>query len=352
MHLFSPLDIRGVKLRNRIAVSPMCEYSCEDGFATDWHLVHLGSRAVGGAALVITEATAVEQRGQISAADLGIWKDDHIASLERIAAFVRSQGAIAGIQLAHAGRKASTAAPWNGGAVILPENGGWIPVAPSPISFRENDPVPAELSCEQIAEVVAAFGAAAGRALAAGFQVIEIHGAHGYLLDEFLSPLANHRNDQYGGSFDNRIRIVLEVIGAIRKVWPESLPLFLRISATDWAEGGWEIGDSVELARRVKDLGVDLVDCSSGGMVPWAKITPGPGFQVPFAEQIRRQTGILTGAVGMITDPAQADKIIQGEQADLVLLARELLRDPYWPLHAAKALGIPVNPPVQYLRAW
>jgi len=353
MHLFSPLEIRGVKFRNRIAVSPMCQYSCEDGFATDWHLVHLGSRAVGGAALVIAEATAVEQRGQISAADLGLWKDDHIAPLARIAAFIRSQGAVPGIQLAHAGRKASTSPPWqNSGAVILPQNGGWTPVAPSPIPFLEQSPSPTELSTNEIGKIVAAFGAAATRALDAGFHLVEIHGAHGYLLGEFLSPLANHRTDSYGGSFDNRIRIVLEVITAIRKVWPESLPLFLRISATDWAEGGWEIGDSVELARRVKPLGVDLMDCSSGGMVPWAKINPMSGFQVPFAEQIRRETGILTGAVGMITEAMQADKIIQSEQADIVLLAREFLRSPYWPLHAARLLSSPATPPVQYGRAW
>lgn len=353
MHLFSPLEIRGVEFRNRIAVSPMCQYSCEDGFATDWHLVHLGSRAVGGAALVIAEATAVEQRGQISPADLGIWKDDHIAPLARIASFIRAQGAIPGIQLAHAGRKASTSPPWqNGGMRILPENGGWIPVAPSAIPFRENDPPPAELICHEIAAIAEAFGRAAKRALDAGFQLIEIHAAHGYLLDEFLSPLANHRTDGYGGSFDNRIRLTLEVIGAIRKVWPESLPLFLRISATDWVEGGWEIGDSVELAKRVKPLGVDLIDCSSGGMVTYAKITAFSGFQIPFAEQIRRETGIRTGAVGMITEPEQANKIIEGEQADLVLLAREFLRSPYWPLHAAKSLGISTNAPVQYGRAW
>lgn len=353
MHLFSPLEIRGVPFRNRIAVSPMCQYSCEDGFATDWHLVHLGSRAVGGAALVIAEATAVEQRGQISPADLGLWKDDHIAPLARIAAFIRAQGAIPGIQLAHAGRKGSTSQPWqNGGAVILPQNGGWVPVAPSPIPFHEHGLAPTELSTDEICRIVTAFGKAAARALDAGFQVVEIHGAHGYLLDEFLSPLANHRTDAYGGCFENRIRIVLEVVKAIRKVWPDSLPLFLRISATDWVEGGWEIADSVELARRVKPLGVDLMDCSSGGMVPWAKISPMSGFQVPFAEQIRREANILTGAVGMITEAVQAEKIIAGEQADLVLLARELLRDPYWPLRAAKTLNLPVNPPVQYGRAW
>jgi 2,4-dienoyl-CoA reductase-like NADH-dependent reductase (Old Yellow Enzyme family) len=353
MHLFSPLEIRGIRFRNRIAVSPMCEYSCEDGFANDWHMVHLGSRAVGGAALVLTEATAVEERGQISPADLGIWKDDHIEPLARIAAFVRTHGAVPGIQLAHAGRKASTSPPWqNSGALIRSENGGWTPVAPSPIPFREGEPAPAELTRAEIAKIVDAFAQAATRALNAGLQVIEIHAAHGYLLDEFLSPLANHRTDEYGGSFDNRIRIVLEVVSAIRRVWPDALPLFLRISATDWVEGGWEIGDSVELARRVKPLGVDLVDCSSGGMVPYAKISPAPGFQVPFAEQIRREAGILTGAVGMITAPEQADEIITGGQADMVLLARELLRDPYWPLRAAKTLGTAVQSPVQYLRAW
>ncbi|HTA41317.1 MAG TPA: NADH:flavin oxidoreductase/NADH oxidase [Bryobacteraceae bacterium] len=353
MHLFSPLEIRGARFRNRIAVSPMCQYSCTDGFATDWHLVHLGSRAVGGAAMVMAEATAVEQRGQISPADLGVWKDDHIAPLARIAAFIREQGAIPGIQLAHAGRKASTSPPWqNGGALILPENGGWTPVAPSPIPFRETEPAPAELNCQDISGIVNAFANASKRALEAGFQLVEIHAAHGYLLDEFLSPLANQRTDKYGGSFDNRIRIVLEVIAAIRRVWPDSLPLFLRISATDWAEGGWEIGDSVELARRVKTLGVDLIDCSSGGMVPWAKINAFTGFQVPFAEQIRREAGILTGAVGMITEVGQANKIVEGEQADIVLLAREFLRNTYWPLHAAKEMGVSGLPPRQYTRAW
>lgn len=331
----------------------MCQYSCEDGFATDWHLVHLGSRAVGGAALVITEATAVEQRGQISPADLGIWKDEHIEPLARIAEFIRSQGAVPGIQLAHAGRKASTSPPWQGGVNrVLPENGGWTPVAPSPIPFRESEPAPMELSCGEIAVIVDAFAKAARRALDAGFQLIEIHGAHGYLLNEFLSPLANHRVDKYGGSFDNRVRIVLEVVSAIRQVWPESLPLFLRISATDWFEGGWDIEGSVDLARRVKQAGVDLIDCSSGGMVPTAKITPFSGFQIPFAERIRRESNVMTGAVGMITEAEQADKIIQGEQADMVLLARELLRNPYWPMHAAKSLGAPGVVPVQYLRAW
>lgn len=353
MHLFSPLGVRGVTFRNRIAVSPMCQYSCEDGFATDWHLVHLGSRAVGGAALVMAEATAVEEHGRISPGDLGIWKDDHIAPLARAAAFIRAQGAVPGIQLAHAGRKASTFIPWqNGGALIPLENGGWPAVAPSPVAFREHERAPVELSPGEIGRIVDSFARAASRALKAGFQVVEIHAAHGYLLDEFLSPLANRRTDEYGGSFNNRIRVVLETISAIRNVWPDSLPLFMRISATDWAEGGWEIGDSVELARRVKPLGMDLVDCSSGGMVPGAKISPGPGFQVPFAERIRRETGILTGAVGLITEAAQANDIVRGGQADIVMLARELLRDPYWPLRAAKSLSADAAPPLQYARAW
>jgi 2,4-dienoyl-CoA reductase-like NADH-dependent reductase (Old Yellow Enzyme family) len=352
-HLFSPLRIRDITFRNRIAVSPMCEYSSEDGFANDWHFVHLGSRAVGGAALVITEASAVEARGRISAGDLGIWKDEHIPPLARITAFLRSQGAVAGMQLAHAGRKASTHVPWEKGGSFLPESeGGWRTVAPSPIPFRETDTPPLELSKAEIRTIVEAFAAAARRALAAGFEVIEIHAAHGYLINQFLSPLSNHRHDEYGGSFDNRIRFVLEVVQAIRRVWPDSLPLFIRISASDWAEGGWTIDDSVKLASTLKPLGVDLVDCSSGGLVPYAKIELGPGYQVPFAERIRREAGILTGAVGMITDPEQADAIIREGRADLTLLAREFLRDPYFPLHAAKALGIETAPPVQYKRAF
>jgi 2,4-dienoyl-CoA reductase-like NADH-dependent reductase (Old Yellow Enzyme family) len=352
MHLFSPLEIRGVKFRNRIAVSPMCQYSCEDGFATDWHLVHLGSRAVGGAALVIVEATAVVARGRISPGDMGIWKDAHIAPLARCAKFMREQGAVAGIQIAHAGRKASTAAPWLGGATITSEGGGWTPVAPSGVPFKDTDSPPSELSVAEIQGLVDDFKKAAVRALEAGFQVLEIHDAHGYLLHEFLSPLANRRSDQYGGDYENRIRFPLEAMRAVRSVWPESQPLFLRISATDWAEGGWTIEDSVELARRAKAEGVDLIDCSSGAMVPWAKIPVGPGFQVPFAERIRKEAGILTGAVGMITEPAQADAIIRNGQADMVLLAREFLRDPYWALRAAKALGADQVAPVQYQRAW
>jgi 2,4-dienoyl-CoA reductase-like NADH-dependent reductase (Old Yellow Enzyme family) len=352
MSLFSPLQIRSITLRNRIGVSPMCQYSCEDGFANEWHFVHLGSRAVGGAGLVMVEASAVEAIGRISAADMGIWKDEHIAPLARIAAFVKAQGAAPGIQIAHAGRKASTAAPWKGGQTVTVENGGWTPAAPSPVPFRDTDPPPAELTRHEIQHLSAAFANAASRALDAGFQVLELHGAHGYLMHEFLSPLSNKRTDEYGGSYDNRIRFALEAITAVRKVWPENLPLFLRISATDWAEGGWAIGDSVELARRVKPLGVDLIDCSSGAMVPWAKIPVGPGFQVPFAERIRREAAIPTAAVGMITEPSQAEAIIQNGAADIVLLARELLRDPYWPRRAAKALGGTVEIPVQYQRAW
>jgi len=349
--LFTPLTLRGVTLRNRIAVSPMCEYSSVDGFADDWHLVHLGSRAVGGAGLVITEAAAVTPEGRISPSDLGIWKDEHVAFLARCTAFIRAHGAAAGIQLAHAGRKASTARPWEGGQQVGAEAGGWTPVAPSAIPFRPEDVTPTALDRAGIRAVVEAFGAAARRSLAAGFDVIELHAAHGYLLHSFLSPLCNQRNDEYGGSFDNRIRLLLEVTAAVRAAWPEHLPLFVRVSATDWVEGGWDLPQSVELARRLGPLGVDLVDCSSGGTVPGAKIPAAPGYQVPFAEAIRRETGLPTGAVGLITEPTQADAIVAGGQADLVLLARELLRDPYWPLHAARALGTKGPWPAQYLRA-
>ena len=330
----------------------MCQYSCEDGFATDWHFVHLGSRAVGGAGLVIAEATAVEARGRISAGDLGLWKDEQIEPLARIAQFIRSQGAAPGIQLAHAGRKASTHVPWEQNGAFIPESaGGWRTVAPSPIPFRDTDTPPMELSKREIADIVIQFVDSARRALTAGFQVLELHGAHGYLMNEFLSPLSNHRPDEYGGSLENRMRFAMEVTEAVRGVWPQSLPLFLRISATDWAEGGWTLADSVELARCVRPLGVDLVDCSSGALVPYAKMEIKPGYQVPFAEQVRREADILTGAVGLITEARQADEIIRNGQADLVLLAREMLRDPYWPLHAAKELGVQVKAPVQYGRA-
>ncbi len=351
-HLFTPLAIRSVTFRNRIAVSPMCQYSAEDGFAGDWHVVHLGSRAVGGAALVITEACAVAPEGRISRADLGIWMDEHVSNLRRVTGFIDRQGAVAGIQLAHAGRKASTEIPWLGTRAVTIAGGGWQPVGPSPIPFRDDDPTPHALSLAEIEGIVHAFGAAAGRAFAAGFRVVEIHAAHGYLLHQFLSPLANHRTDAYGGSFENRIRLALEVAQSVRREWPEDLPLLVRVSAQDWAPGGWTLADSVELARRLKPVGVDLVDCSSGGAVPHAKIAVGPGFQVPFAETVRREAGILTGAVGMITEPAQANKIITTGQADIVLLARQLLRDPYWPLHAARTLGLDAPVPPQYLRAF
>ena len=351
-HLFSTLQIREVAFRNRILVSPMCQYSSEDGFANDWHLVHLGSRAVGGAAAVIAEATAVEARGRISPWDLGIWKDEHIPPLARIARFVEQQGAVPGIQLAHAGRKASTDVPWRGGGPVPASAGGWQPVAPSPIPFDSASHVPAALTVEDIHNIVANFAAAAHRALDAGFHLIELHGAHGYLIHEFLSPLSNVRADEYGGSLENRMRFALEVTRAVRQVWPERLPLFMRISATDWAEGGWTPDDSVQLARALQPLGVDVIDCSSGGTVPHVSIPLQPGYQAPFAERIRRETGILTGAVGLITEPQQADALIRKGSADFVLLAREFLREPYWPIKAALALGANVRFPVQYGRAF
>jgi 2,4-dienoyl-CoA reductase-like NADH-dependent reductase (Old Yellow Enzyme family) len=352
MHLFEPLTIREVSLRNRIAVSPMCQYSCEDGYAEDWHLVHLGARAVGGAALVITEATAVTPEGRISPADLGLWKDGHIEPLARIVRFLEMHGAVAGVQLAHAGRKASTAASWLGGGTLDVAGGGWRPIyAPSPVPFTAESIVPVALDQMGIARIVRAFADAARRARECGFKVIEIHAAHGYLINEFLSPLCNQRTDEYGGTLENRARMLREVIAAIRKEWPERLPLFLRISASDWADGGWTVEDSVVLARMVKPLGVDLIDCSSGGSVPHAKIPAGAGYQVPFAARVRREGGVMTGAVGMITAPQQADQIIRNGDADMVLLAREFLRNPYWPLHAARVLGQEISWPVQYGRA-
>ena len=350
-HLFEPLQLRSLQLAHRIVVSPMCQYSSVDGFAGDWHLVHLGSRAVGGAALVFTEATAVAAEGRISPQDLGIYDDRHVEELSRIVRFVKGQGSAAGIQLAHAGRKGSTARPWEGGRAVAPADGGWQPVGPAGEPFAAGYPVPRALGAAELAGVVSAFRDAAVRARAAGFDVAEIHAAHGYLIHEFLSPLVNTRDDEYGGSYDNRVRLCLEVVDAVRSVWPEGLPVFVRISATDWKEGGWDLEQSVELARRLRDHGVDLVDCSSGGAVADAKITLGPGYQVPFAARIRREAGIATGAVGLITGAAQADAIVRDGEADCVLLARELLRDPYWPLHAAHELGIAQSWPVQYLRA-
>ena len=351
MHLFDELQIRAATLRNRIVVSPMCEYSSTDGFANDWHLVHLGSRAVGGASLVFTEASAVSPEGRISPQDLGIYKDAHIENLSRITRFICDQGAIPGMQIAHAGRKGSTLRPWEGSGAIPESKGGWIPVAPSAIPFADGYATPAALDLNGIRALVKAFADAARRACQAGFGVLEIHAAHGYLLHEFLSPLSNHRTDAYGGSFENRTRLLCEVIAAVRHAWPESAPLFLRISATDWIEGGWDLEQSTRLAELVGPLGVDLIDCSSGGLAPGAKIPTRAGYQVPFADEIRRETGILTGAVGLITTAAQADAILREGKADVVLLAREFLRQPYWPLHVARELGFPISWPAQYLRA-
>jgi len=344
--------MRSLELAHRIVVSPMCQYSSEDGFATDWHFVHLGSRAVGRAAAVLTEATAVTPDGRISPQDLGLWKDAHVEPLRRIFSFIQEQGSVPGMQLAHAGRKASTNQPWNGGKPISPAEGGWTPIfAPSALAFSDGYQTPRALSIAEIEDVVRAFAASAQRADAAGAKIIELHGAHGYLLHEFLSPLSNQRTDQYGGSFENRIRLACEIVAAVRKVWPEKYPLWIRLSATDWTEGGWTVEECVELARRLKAMGVDLADCSSGGNVARVKIPVGPGYQVAFAEQIRRQAGIMTGAVGMITDPAQADQIVRSGQADVVIMARQFLREPYWPLLAAAKLGHEIKWPLQYERA-
>jgi 2,4-dienoyl-CoA reductase-like NADH-dependent reductase (Old Yellow Enzyme family) len=350
-HLFEPIAFRSLTFANRIVVSPMCEYSSVDGFSNDWHLVHLGSRAVGGAALVMTEATAVTSGGRISPQDLGIYDEGHVAGLARIVRFIHSQKALSGIQLAHAGRKGSTARPWEGGGTISRERGGWQPIGPTSEPFADNYPAPCPATQADLVAIVNAFSDAARRALAAGFDLVEIHGAHGYLIHEFLSPLVNTRTDQYGGSYNNRVRLCLEIVDGVRSVWPERLPLFVRISATDWKDGGWDLDQAVELARRLRSHGVDLVDCSSGGAVHDQQIIVGPGYQVPFAERIRRDAGVATGAVGLITEAVQADRIIRNGQADVVLLARELLRDPYWPLHAADALGETVPWPPQYLRA-
>src|ERR1700682_1952248 len=348
---FDPLPIRGITLPNRVVVSPMCEYSSEDGFANDWHLVHLGSRAVGGAGLVFTEATAVSPEGRITPEDLGIWKDEHIEFLARIVKFLKSQGSVPGMQIAHAGRKASTQKPWVGSSKLSAEEGAWVPDAPSAIAYSDKYPFPKELSKEGIRGVVASFASAARRALQAGFQVLEIHAAHGYLIHEFYSPLSNQRTDEYGGSFENRTRLAREIVSAVRKQWPDHLPLFIRISATDWKEGGWDIDQSVQLAKQLAPLGVDLIDCSSAGLVPDQKIVAGPGFQVLFAERIRRDTGVMTGTVGLIETKEQVAEILANNQADLVLMAREFLRDPYWSLRAARELNHKISWPAQYLRA-
>ena len=349
--MFSAFQLRSVSFGNRIGVSPMCQYSSQDGFATDWHLVHLGSRAQGGAGLVMLEASAVVAEGRISSGDLGIWKEEHVPALERIVRFIHSQGARAGIQLAHAGRKGSMTPPFGGERLLTAQEGAWEPVSASAVAFSASYAVPRALDQAGISAIVEAFRQAARRAFAAGFDFVEIHAAHGYLLHQFLSPLANRRTDSYGGSFENRTRFALEVVDAVRAEWPAHLPLFVRISATDWAEGGWNIDESVELARLFREHGVDLVDVSSGGMVPGVAIPIGPGYQVEFAARIRREAGIATAAVGLITDPTQANGIVEQGHADLVFLAREFLRDAYWPVHAAASLLEGASWPVQYLRA-
>ncbi|MBP1737740.1 MAG: NADH:flavin oxidoreductase/NADH oxidase [Deltaproteobacteria bacterium] len=342
MKLFSPLQLKQKKFKNRIFVSPMCQYSSEDGMPNDWHLVHLGSRAVGGAALVMVEATAVSPEGRISPCDSGMWSDKHADAFQRITAFVKAQGSIPGIQLAHAGRKASIDVPWRGDEPLSPDKGGWQPIAPSSIPFEKRSPVPAEMTPKDMEEVASQFRAAAQRSVQAGFEVLELHMAHGYLLHEFLSPLSNRRKDDFGGSLENRERFPLKVAEKVREVWPESLPLFVRISSTDWVERGWDLGQSIDFCQRLKGLGVDLIDCSSGGLVPDAVIPAGPGYQTPFAAAIRREVGIPTGAVGYITEPVQAEQILATDQADAIIMAREMLRHPYWPLHAARALNVDI----------
>jgi 2,4-dienoyl-CoA reductase-like NADH-dependent reductase (Old Yellow Enzyme family) len=349
--LFSPLFVRSLEFRNRIFVSPMCQYSSTDGMPNDWHLVHLGSRAVGGAGLVIVEATAITPEGRISPGDLGIWNDNQVKAFQKITSFISAQGSVPGIQLAHAGRKASTAAPWNGGGPVGSAEGGWQTVAPSPIPFGAGYPSPRELSRSEIEEHVHKFAEAAQRAHKAGFKVVELHMAHGYLMHEFLSPLTNQRNDEFGGTLEGRARFPLQVAKAVREAWPSDLPVFVRISATDWVEGGWDLSQSVTLSRWLRDIDVDLIDCSSGGLVPHAKVPAAPGYQVPFAATIREEAGIATGAVGLITEPQQAEDILARGEADVIILARAMLRDPYWPLHAAMALSVDVPWPVQYLRA-
>lgn len=349
--LFSPLKIRGVEFKNRIFVSPMCQYSSADGMPNDWHLVHLGSRAVGGAGLVIAEATAVSPKGRITPEDNGLWNNEQTAAFKKITSFIKAQNCVPGIQLAHAGRKASTYSPWKGDGEITVDKGGWQPFAPSAIKYSDIYPLPKELSEEEIKEIILQFKDAAKRSIEAGFQVIELHIAHGYLIHEFLSPFSNHRSDKYGGSLENRCRFAIQIAEVVREVIPQSFPLFVRISSTDWIDGGWDIEQSVQFAIYLKNAGVDLIDCSSGGNVHNVKIPAGPGYQVPFTERIKRETGILTAAVGFITQPEQAEEIIAGKKADAVLLGREFLRNPYWPLHAAKKLNVNIDWPIQYARA-
>ena len=349
--LFSPLRLREITFRNRIFVSPMCQYSSQDGLANNWHLVHLGSRAVGGAGLVMVEATAVSPEGRISQYDSGIWNEAHVAAFAPIARFITEQGAVPGIQLAHAGRKASCRVPWQGGAPLGSEDGGWQTLAPSALPFDSGHPLPSALTEEQMDVIETQFRTAARRAYAAGFKVVELHMAHGYLLHEFLSPLVNQREDDYGGNLDNRLRFPLRIARVVRAEWPGELPLFVRINSADWVPGGWDIEQSIVLAGRLKECGMDLIDCSSGFAVPRESVPFGPGFQVPFAARIRADKGIATGAVGYITDPVQAEQIVATGQADAVFLARQMLRDPYWPVHAAQVLRVDPSWPNQYLRA-
>jgi len=349
--LFTPLTLRELTIRNRIFVSPMCQYSSRDGMPSDWHLVHLGSRAVGGAGLVMVEASAITPQGRISPDDSGIWSVEHANALAPVARFIKEQGAVPAIQLAHAGRKASTDAPWKGGGPLNAKHRGWQPIGPSPLPFAPGHPVPREATAQDLEEILGQFALAARRSSEAGFEVAEVHMAHGYLLHEFLSPLTNQRNDEFGGSRENRMRFPLRVAKVVRETWPQHRPVFVRISASDWVQGGWGLDDSLELVRQLKTIGIDLVDCSSGGLVPDAKIPAGPGFQTPFATAIRQKTGMPTGAVGFITDPVQAEQIVATGLADAVFLARQMLRDPYWPLHAARALGVTVTWPAQYDRA-
>ncbi|MEW6731911.1 MAG: NADH:flavin oxidoreductase/NADH oxidase [Acidobacteriota bacterium] len=350
-NLFKKFRLREVEFRNRIFVSPMCQYSSKDGLPNDWHLVHLGSRAIGGAALVMVEASAVTPAGRITPWDMGIWSQDHAQAFQHINAFLKAQGAVPAIQLAHAGRKASTDLPWRGGKALSVTQGGWQPLAPSPQPFDEGFSIPKEMTQADIDQVVAQFVAAAQYSLAAGFEVIELHMAHGYLVHEFLSPLTNHRKDRYGGNLENRTRLGLQIAEEVRRVWPAHLPLFVRISATDWTEGGWDLPQSIQFARWLKERDIDLIDCSSGGIIPRAQVPLSPGYQVPFAAEIRQQVNIATGAVGLITQPYQAEQIINTGQADVVFLARELLRQPYWPLQAAHALSAKIEWPLQYARA-
>jgi 2,4-dienoyl-CoA reductase-like NADH-dependent reductase (Old Yellow Enzyme family) len=349
--LFSPITIKNITLRNRIAISPMCMYSATEGFASEFHLMHLGSRAVGGAGLIIQEATAVSPEGRITPGDLGLWDDRHIGKLKSLAGFIEKNGAVPGIQLAHAGRKASCTKPWHGGKQLPMNEGGWQTVAPSAIAFNADERIPLALDREGIKKVVHDFRAAAGRARQVGYKLLEVHAAHGYLIHQFLSPLANHRTDEYGGSFENRTRFILEIIETVKSEWPGDLPLFVRLSATDYIEGGWNPDETVRLAGTLKTRGVDLIDSSSGGMVPYAKVPLGPGYQVGFAEKIRMEAGIMTGAVGLITEAKQAEQILEKSQADIVLFGRQSLRDPHFALHAAKELGVDIDWPDQYKRA-